>query len=149
MEACAKVGAILGGGSVAEINALAFYGRRLGYLLALRDDVKDSMNKEGNLQNRLAFESLPLPLLFAARSSEKALQRMESILKKTSITGSEIGEIVELCFETGAFEKVGKIATYQAKQSARSLSAIRSCFAKEVLDLAVDSFLDETINLFS
>jgi geranylgeranyl pyrophosphate synthase len=149
MEGCAKVGAILGGGSEEETRTLAFLGRRLGYLLGLRDDIMDSLNKEGILQNRLEFESVPLPLLFASRSSENAHPRIESILKKTCISESDVGELVEFCFETGAFEKVGNIAKYHAKQSFRKLDEIKPCYAKDVLELIIQSFLDDIIKLYS
>jgi len=149
MEGCAKVGAILGGGSADETQTLAFLGRRIGYLLGLRDDIGDSMNKEGNLKNRLKFESLPLPLLFAARSSEKARLRIESILKKTSITDSDAGEIVKLCFETNAFESIGKIARYHVKKSIRRLGTIKPSYAKDVLELVIHTYLDDIVKLYS
>ena len=149
MEACTKVGAILGGGTESEIDTLAFTGRRIGYLLGLRDDIVDSLNKEGHLQNRLQFESVPLPILLAAESSENINQKIAAILKRKQISGSDAGELVEICFETGAFEKIGKIAKYHAKQTANKLCAIRSCYAKDVLGLIVQSFADDIVKLYS
>ncbi|HCW08098.1 MAG TPA: hypothetical protein DGG95_12120, partial [Cytophagales bacterium] len=60
-EVCTRFGAILGGGSKSEVEALAEVGRRLGYMYRLADDIKDTLNLEGTLHFRLANESIPLP----------------------------------------------------------------------------------------
>ena len=41
LASCARVGAILGGGSPAQIGALGVYGTRLGLLFQVTDDILD------------------------------------------------------------------------------------------------------------
>ena len=109
-EACAKTGAILGGGSDQEISALSGVGRRLGFLLGLKDEVEDCLNLQGNLSQRLLFESIPLPIVYATKSSTHFENEIQSIIQKDSISPSEIAYIVQQCIDTGAFTYIYKLA---------------------------------------
>lgn len=67
-EACAKIGALLGNGSGQDVNNLAQIGRRIGFYRRLLDEVRDTLNIEGNLPQRLTNERIPLPILFCFQS---------------------------------------------------------------------------------
>ena len=143
MEACAKLGAILGDGSENEVKALAEFGRRLGFMLGLADDVQDSLNMEGNLIHRLEYESVPLPLLYAAKSSRENYLKIKSILEESRITPLETGKLLEICFETEAFAYVRNIAKQNAREATRKLHTLRPSSARSVLTLMIKrSFAD-------
>jgi geranylgeranyl diphosphate synthase type I len=140
MEACAKLGAILGDGSKNEVQALAEFGRRLGFMLRLADDVQDM---EENLPHRLKYESVPLPLLYAAKSSKESYIKIKSLLEKKLITSSDIKELFEVCFATEAFTYVLNIAKQNEREAARNLGALRRGCARNVLALMIKkSFAD-------
>ena len=143
LEACAKTGAILGGGSELEILALGQAGRGLGFLMGLNDDSTDSMNKEGNLPHRLEFESVPLPILYAAKSSDSNRLIVESILEKPPISSSDVAQLLEMCFETGAFSYVLEIARQSAQEVAYKLRTIEPSTARSVLELTAKEFIEE------
>jgi geranylgeranyl diphosphate synthase type I len=134
-EACARLGAILGDGSSDEVQALAEFGRRLGFMFRLLDDVKDSLNMEGSLPHRLQYESAPLPILYAAKSSKEKFLKINSILENSTITSSDVSELLQICFETNAFMYVYDIAKQNAKESAKKLRLLRSTEARNILSL--------------
>jgi geranylgeranyl pyrophosphate synthase len=137
-EACTRLGAILGGGSKIEVEALAEVGRRLGFLHRLADDVKDSLNWEGNLPWRLENESVPLPILYAAKSSKENYLKIKSILEQFPITPSDIRNVLEICFETDAFNYVLSMAKQNAMQATRKLRLLKKSGAKNALALMVE-----------
>lgn len=146
-EACARLGAILGDGSEDEVQALAEFGRRLGFTFRLMDDVKDSLNIEGNLPHRLEYESVPLPILYAAKSSREEFLKINSILEKSPITPLDVGELLQFCFETEAFKYVYKIAKQNAREAARKLSVLRPSTARNVLSLMSKKALADIASL--
>ena len=132
-EACTRIGAILGDGSDEEVKALGDFGRRLGFTYRLVDEVKDCLNIEGSLIQRLKHESVPLPLLFAAKTSESRRLRIESIIKKSFYDPSTIRVLLEMYFESDAFTYVFDIAKKNMKAADRCLEAIKPSFSKDVL----------------
>jgi geranylgeranyl pyrophosphate synthase len=133
IEACSRIGAILGNGSQDEVEALAEFGRRLGFTYRLTDEVRDSLNIEGNLPHRIKYESVPLPILFAAKSSERRYQRIQAIIEKSHISSTEIRGLLEICFESKAFEYVLDLAKKNKKQAIRTLKVLRPSLAREIL----------------
>ena len=123
-EACAKTGAILGEGSDEEILALSGVGRRLGFLLGLKDEVEDCLNLQGNLSQRLLFESVPLPVVYAAKSSSSIQTKLQSIIQKDSIDPTEIAYIVQQCIDTGAFNHVYELAKLNINGATKMLKKI-------------------------
>jgi geranylgeranyl pyrophosphate synthase len=125
-EACAKTGAILGNGSDEEVLALSGVGRRLGFLLGLRDEVEDCLNFQGNLSQRLLFESVPLPVVYAAKSSSSIQTKLQSIFQKESIDPSDLAYIVQQCIDTGAFSYVYELAKSNIREATKMLNTLRS-----------------------
>lgn len=145
IEGCAKLGAIMGGGSSKEVEALAEFGSCLGFAFRLEDDVKDTFNKEFNLADRLQNESVPLPILYAAKSSREKYFQIKSILGKSSIDPLDIEKLLEICFETGAFRYVLRTAKKNEKVALKKLRLLKPGSARNTLRLMVEkSFSDVT-----
>jgi geranylgeranyl diphosphate synthase, type I len=140
-EACAKTGAILGKGSDEEILALSGVGRRFGFLLGLKDEVEDCLNFQGNLSQRLLFESVPLPLVYAAKSSSRIQAKLQSIIQKDSINPSEIAYVVKQCIDTGAFSYVYELAKLNINEATKLLKNVPSNKAASNLKLIVKNAL--------
>lgn len=138
-EACTRLGAILGGGSKIEVEALAEVGRRLGFIHRLADDIKDTLNLEGNLPYRLKNESVPLPILYAAKSSKETYLKIKSILERFPITSSDIRNILEACFETEAFNYVLNMAKQNAMEATRKLNLLKKSGAQDSLVLIIEN----------
>jgi geranylgeranyl pyrophosphate synthase len=137
IEACTKVGAILGDGSKREVEALTEYGRRLGYIVRLTEDVKDTLNLEGNLSHRLQYESIPLPILYAAKDSRENLSEIKNILEGSSINASDIKKLLELCFETEAFTYTEDIAKKNVTEGIKELNILKPSKSRDILSLLI------------
>ena len=71
----------------------------MGFLYRLTEDIKDTYNFDGNLIRRLEYESIPLPILYAAQASTKNFQRMKSTFnKEEKINQADIENILELLY---------------------------------------------------
>lgn len=101
VEAYARIGAILGGGSKEEIAALGEYGRLLGTMAILRDDLMD-MSDSKEIIHRIKMECLPLPILYALQNPEiKAT--LTPILLKKEIAKRDTELILEVTRKTEEF----------------------------------------------
>jgi geranylgeranyl pyrophosphate synthase len=135
-EACARLGAIAGNGTEAEVEALGRYGRRSCYVFRLAQEVRDVFHLEGDLLRRLKHESVPLPILYAARVSKENMSILKSILKG-SITSSHIKTVLELCFKTEAFTYVRDIAQKNIDEGLQLLNTLKSTKARDFLVLMI------------
>lgn len=142
-EACARIGAILGNGSNEEVAVLAEFGRRLGFMYRLADEMRDCLNIEGNLAHRIENESVPLPLLFAAKSSEESYLKINSIIQKKTLNPSDVRALLKTCFETEAFVYVQSLAKENLKQATIKLSFIKPSQTRRLLMSMIEqSFKD-------
>jgi geranylgeranyl diphosphate synthase type I len=147
VEGCARLGAIMGGGSAQEVEALAEFGSRLGFMFRLEDDVKDTLNKEGNLANRLQCESVPLPILYAAKSSREKYSEIKSILEKSPISPLDIKKLLEFCFEAEAFAYVLRTAKKNAREASKKLHLLKPTGARNVLKFMIEKSLADVSKL--
>ncbi|MCK4482463.1 polyprenyl synthetase family protein, partial [Candidatus Bathyarchaeota archaeon] len=102
----ARIGAVIGGGSSDEIEALGKYGRTLGMLATMRDDYIDIFEPD-EIKNRAENECLPLPVLYAFRD-KKVKNRIVSILEKRELTEDDAHKIVETIMETESMQAFKK-----------------------------------------
>jgi geranylgeranyl pyrophosphate synthase len=147
-EACTRLGAILGNGSEREVEALADYGRRSCYVFRLAEEVKDTLHLEGDLRRRLEFESIPLPLLYAAKVSKKNSPKLKSILEGT-ISSSDIETLLEICFETKAFDYVTDIAKKNVDEAKKLLRILKPSKARNFLFLMIENLFPDFFSSFS
>ena len=104
VQAHTHISAILGDGTQEEIEALRAYGRLLGMLIILRDDMIDMIDLEEAL-HRIKKEHLPLPMIYALQNPE-AKSKLHSILKKKMVTKKDAKEILPIVVEAGGFDFV-------------------------------------------
>lgn len=146
-QACAKLGAILGNGTKKEIEILSDFGRKLGYIFRLSEEVNDTLNKEGNLPKRLSYETVPLPIVYAAHFSRENYLTINQILKNP-ITSEEIKKILDLCFETKSFEYVRDQAEKIVKEAIETLNRLKRNEAIELLIMMIEDMYMPIDNAF-
>jgi geranylgeranyl pyrophosphate synthase len=104
-EAYTRISAIIGGGSKKEIGALGEYGKLLGMLVILRDDIIDMLDPEETI-HRIKHEHLSLAILYALQKPEmKSL--VSDLLKKTTTT-KDAEKLSMLVDEAGGFNDMQK-----------------------------------------
>jgi geranylgeranyl pyrophosphate synthase len=107
VEACARIGAILGNGSEKEIKALGNYGRMLGTIIILRDDLADTTEYE-EASHRIKNEPLPLPILFALQDPNRRSE-INSLVSKEKIERKDIKRIFQIASETDGVRRLTEI----------------------------------------
>ena len=125
-EICARLGANVGGGSEDEIKTLSEIGRRLGFIIRLTDEVKDTLNLEGNLVLRLKNESVPLPILHGAQFSQDNYLIVKSILEQQSnkLSIIEIKKMLIICTNSKSFQYVLDLAKQNAVENFISVGPV-------------------------
>jgi geranylgeranyl pyrophosphate synthase len=98
IESDMRIGAIIGEGTDAQINALARYGRILGVLGTLREEFVDAFESD-ELSQRIQSEYLPIPVLYAMES-KRVRSRIHRLLAGGKVTKDTTNELVNLVFET-------------------------------------------------
>lgn len=147
MEACARIGAIFGDGSARDIRSLAKFGRRLGFGFRLAHEVEDVYSMKISLIHRLENESVPLPILYAAKSSTDNYQQIKSILEKPNLSSTDISKLIEICYETKSFQYIHEIAKENAKKAKKLIGGLPQSNARQALEMLVDKALIEVATL--
>lgn len=113
VEALMRIGAMLGNARRSEIEALGKYGRIVGLLSILRDDVID-MTLQEELKHRLQYECLPLPLLYALQNA-KARAELLKLMKNGMKTKDDYMRICILTEDGCGFkrtkDRINELAT--------------------------------------
>jgi geranylgeranyl diphosphate synthase type I len=107
VEAYTHISAILGGASKDETEALCEYGRLLGMIIILRDDLVDMIDSE-EFVHRIKKEYLPLPILYALQNPE-INSTLSSILLKKAIRRKDAEKILEITDRAGGLGRVEKL----------------------------------------
>jgi geranylgeranyl diphosphate synthase type I len=136
-EACSRIGAMLGDGKPSEIEALSEFGRILGFISRLSDEVEDCLNMKGDLPHRIMYESVPLPLLYAAKASSEKHARIRKIVNKNKLSPSDIKALLKFCFDTEAFEYVRRLAKKKEEEARCKLSLLGPSTARKILQALI------------
>jgi len=115
VEAYTRISAILGGSSKEEIEALGEYGRLLGMLIILRDDLIDMLDFEEAV-HRIKKEHLSLPVLYALQKPEIG-SALSPLLLKKNITKKDAKEILAVVGKAGGFNRVDEFMQELAKNA--------------------------------
>ncbi len=134
VEGLMKVGAIIGGGSDKEIKALGKYGRCLGMLSILRDDLIDLMDFK-EMRHRIKYECLPFPLLYTLRNTAVNSVILSGSLRKKT----DIDSILAAVEKSNGFKHSKKVMHDIAKECYSALKIVK--YHKENLSLLVDVLL--------
>ena len=141
IEGRMKVGAIYGGGSPEEIEALGVVGRNLGTLIAIRAEYVDLFEAD-ELLNRVNNECLPLPILYAIKN--KVLeQRIRMILLSEQINKKDCEEIVDLVLNSKEISPLKNHLRILRKEALRALNVLKKSLAKSNLQTIIASTLED------
>ena len=108
-EACAAIGAVSAGASEEEVDAARCFGKNLGIVFQIRDDIFDYYDSETNIGkptgNDLAEGKLTLPVIYALNSAKNdEMLALANKVKAHEVTREEIGRLVAFAKESGGIE---------------------------------------------
>lgn len=136
-EASTRIGAIVGGGTAAEVEALGHYGRTFGVLMTIRDEVIDMFEPE-ELKNRAERECLPLPILLTFKDEVKKAEILQ--LLKEELTEDTVDKIVDVVLASKeAFDLKDEMKRL-IKEEKHNITAVGNC--KETLISSLESTLE-------
>ncbi len=138
LEACLKIGAVIGNGSESEIQHLGRYGLCLGVILELCKDFYVSVNFTAGLAERIRTEKLPYSLTWAIERSEKIRNKLDILSKNNTIKPVYLKEIVEDALETRMLDNVLKQIKRFVKKARGELIELKSSTATQMLQLFVE-----------
>ncbi len=122
VEAHTHISAILGNATKKEISALREYGRLLGMMIILRDDLIDLMLPE-ECRSRIRKEVLPLPLLYGLQDP-RYKQKLRSMLQSKAINRKQAERILETVYDSRAIEQYCKLMEDIATRSISKLEML-------------------------
>jgi geranylgeranyl pyrophosphate synthase len=117
--AAAQIGAIIGDGTVQQIENLGQYAKTLGVLMTLREEFIN-MFEPDELKNRFKNECLPLPFLCAFRDANLK-QKILEFLEKDDLSKAKLNEILEKIYDNAEVCKLGKYMHLSAKEAYEKL----------------------------
>jgi len=134
VEAYTYISALIGDGKTEEIEALRKYGRILGMLAIIRDDLIDTLDEE-ELMHRLKKEVAPLPLLYAARNPE-ARAAINSIILEKRATRKDIVKIIQTISENKGVTETEKKIKELVEEGLSSVNRVKH--KREELQTLID-----------
>ena len=147
MSACCRIGALLGGVSAGQVDALTQYGLDIGVAFQISDDSLDFVANQDRLGKAIGADlregkrTLPL-IAMLARATPTESERVKSLLKRHDLDPDEIDEIRRYVVEHEGVE----YALAQAHEYARSAKAALAAFPpseeRETLALVADFVVD-------
>lgn len=104
---CARLGALTAGGSDADAERLAQYGKLIGICFQLRDDVFDYGTTEIGkpLGNDMKEGKLTLPAIYAVKHSEDAsILELAKKVRRREASTAEIQQLIDFSISEGGIE---------------------------------------------
>jgi octaprenyl-diphosphate synthase len=107
-ESCASIGALSAGASDEEVKQASLFGRNLGIMFQIRDDIFDYFDSKEigkPTGNDMAEGKLTLPVIYALNNS--GFESMSTLAKKVkagTINADEIAVLVEFTKQQGGIE---------------------------------------------
>jgi geranylgeranyl diphosphate synthase type I len=138
-EATTKIGAILGGGSPEQIEALGYFGRIFSILATIRDEFID-VYELGEIRNRSEKECLPLPVLFTLKNPKKR-EKVLKLQKKGKITEKELECLLSLVINSKETEELKKEMRSITKYGIKWLRLVRR--QKGIFSMMLKSMMED------
>lgn len=148
-EMCCEIGARLGGGSDAEIKALANYGRKIGMAFQIQDDLLDIAGETENFGKNIGGDLVEgkktylfLKALEKAGTKEKTL--LTKVIKNKGIDKKDIPLYKNLYEELGVLDDARKEVSRFTSSALSSLSVLKRTEDRELFSWLANSLLKRT-----
>lgn len=145
VECCCRVGAMVGGGSEDEVEALAAYGHHLGMAFQIVDDLLDYRGEQRKTGKPMGTDfregCATLPLIYVR--DRLSAQEREAARKVfgTEICDEEVRALVAQMRRHGAFERAEAKAEEHIASALEALSRLADSDAKGLLEAATEYVL--------
>ncbi len=146
IAAGAKIGAILGGGTLDEVFALGEYGIHLGIAFQIVDDILDVVGREDVLGKPIGTDvregNITLLTLGALENGSRTeAQELATIVEKEQNTREEVARALDIIIASGAVETARERAAEYGERAKESLGLLKATPRKLELLKLVDFVL--------
>jgi len=145
IEAGARTGATLGGGSPEQVSALGEYALNLGMAFQIIDDVLDITGNEDTLGKPRGMDFIEgkptLPLILALNHGGNGT-RLRKLFTKDEKTEEDVDEAVEYLLQTDILERSKEKAREFSKRAVDALDPISESEYKQGLTLLAEKVVD-------
>jgi len=147
IAAATKAGAILGGGTEEQIDALSEYGRLVGLAFQIQDDYLDVISDEQDIGKPVGSDivegKMTLMVVHAlANASKEDKERLISILQAND--EDMVDDAIAIFNKYGSIEYTRDIALKNVKNAKELLGVLEDSEAKRSLEMIADFVLDRT-----
>lgn len=147
IAAATKAGAILGGGTDEQINALSEYGRLIGLAFQIQDDYLDVVSDEEDIGKPVGSDivegKMTLMVVHAlANASKEDKEKLISILEAND--EDLVDDAISIFNKYGSIEYTRDIALENVKTAKELLGVLEDSDAKKSLELIADFVLERT-----
>lgn len=140
-EACCSVGAISAGASPEEVEAATLFGRNLGVIFQIRDDIFDyyeSFEIGKPTGNDMAEGKLTLPVIYALNThGDVGMRSLARKVKRLEATKEDISMLVEYAKEHGGIE-----------YAERKMEELRACCSEYIENVVKDEELKKALGAY-
>jgi geranylgeranyl pyrophosphate synthase len=126
MESYTRLGAMVGGGKQKEVEALGRFGRLLGIICIVRDDLEDTFNDSAECRSRLTKESLPLPVQYCL-GDERCRDLLRDIWLRPdmAIDASDLRRLIRIIDDHQGFEKGQRLINGYVRAAKREVQILK------------------------
>jgi len=147
IAAATKAGAILGGGTPEQVEALAEYGRLIGMAFQIQDDYLDVASSEEDLGKPVGSDIVEgkMTLLVVHALSQATPEDREKLLTILKEEGDEnVSEAMDILEKYGSIHYAWKVAQEDVNQAKKLLDILDDSPAKESLMRVADFVLERS-----
>jgi len=149
MENIAKIGAILGKASEEQIEILGEYGKNMGIVVQIVNDIGDFVPPiEGNYDVEKIYQDqfsdmkqgkLTLPVYYVLTyGSDEDKQILDKMMSNKHASNGELIEVTKVLVKSGAIDYAKKIAGRYAKKAKKCLNSFERCESRDYLDMMTE-----------
>ncbi len=149
-EACAGIGAMSVNASPEDVEAAKMFGRNLGVIFQIRDDIFDYYNSKEigkPTGNDMIEGKLTLPVIYALKSTgDEEMMRLAHKVKAHEITQEEIARLVAFTKENGGIEYADKrMWEFHAEAMDFLETKVRNSEVKQALKAYLDFVIERKV----
>lgn len=142
MALACEVGGILGEGTADQIQQLAAYGKDIGIVFQITDDMLDFIGDEETLGkpvgNDIRERKLTLPLIRAMdRCPNGESEKIQQKVRRGIQTDDDVQEVLQFVKRYEGIEQAREEARTYARSAIQNLNGLRDSEARDALELAV------------
>lgn len=147
MSAACKGGAVIGGGTYEEVNALSKFGLNFGFAFQISDDILDYTAEEEvfgkTLGKDLEEGKTTLPLIYMFRdANESEAARVKDIIRAKAVTENGLADVLEILRKHRSIEKAAARASELLEEGKAGLDLFDDSMEKRSLLAIADYVLN-------